>query len=77
VPTTSSGDPTSGMQPDAWITLAEAFRQFNVPIATLRYWLMRKELHQRFDDHQRVIINVGELQDRMARSGRDYRQERP
>lgn len=48
------------------ITLAEAFRRYNVPIPTLRYWLDKHELTRHFDDRRRVVVDLDELQRKLA-----------
>lgn len=47
------------------ITLAEAFRRYDVPIATLRYWLDKHELTRHFDDRRRVVLDMAELEQRV------------
>lgn len=47
------------------ITLAEAFRRYNVPVATLRYWLDKRELTRHYDDRRRVVVSVQELEARL------------
>jgi hypothetical protein len=48
------------------ITLAEAFRRYDVPIPTLRYWLDKKELRRAYDDRRRVVVDVRELERKLA-----------
>ena len=48
------------------ITLADAFRRYDVPIATLRYWLDKGELSRDFDDRHRVVVDVAELEKKVA-----------
>jgi hypothetical protein len=59
-------------QPETKITLAEAFKQYHVPMGTLRYWLDRGWLTRDFDEQQRVVISVEQLKRRIAESGRKY-----
>lgn len=48
------------------ITLADAFRKYEVPIATLRYWLDKGELRRDYDDKRRVVVDVAELEKKIA-----------
>lgn len=48
------------------ITLAEAFKRYDVPIATLRYWLDKRELTREYDDRRRVVVDVAELERKIA-----------
>ncbi len=48
------------------ITLQEAFLRYRVPIPTLRYWLDKKELERHYDDRRRVVVDVAELERRIA-----------
>lgn len=48
------------------ITLQEAFLRYRVPIATLRYWLDKQELTRHYDDRRRVVVDVAELEKRIA-----------
>ncbi|MGZ6321721.1 MAG: hypothetical protein ACXWQR_20765 [Ktedonobacterales bacterium] len=44
------------------ITVQEAFLRYRVPIATLRYWLDKRELTRQYDDQRRVVVDVAELE---------------
>ena len=54
------------------ITLAEAFRRYDVPIATLRYWLDKGELTRDYDHLRRVVVEVVQLETKVEqwRAGR-------
>jgi hypothetical protein len=47
------------------ITLQEAFLRYRVPIATLRYWLDKRELTRHYDDQRRVVIGIAELEKKL------------
>ena len=49
------------------ITLQEAFLRYRVPIATLRYWLDKRELTRAYDGKRRVVVDVVELEQRRDR----------
>lgn len=48
------------------ITLQEAYIRYRVPIPTLRYWLDKRELTRHYDDKRRVVVDVAELEKRIA-----------
>lgn len=52
------------------ITLQEAYVRYGVPIATLRYWLDKRELTRQYDEQRRVVVDVAELERRLE--GRPY-----
>lgn len=47
------------------IPLQEAYIRYRVPIATLRYWLDKRELTRHYDDQRRVVVDVAELEKRV------------
>ena len=53
------------------ITLQEAFLRYRVPIATLRYWLDKRELTRDYDGKRRVVVDVVELEQRIEQQRRD------
>ena len=53
------------------ITLQEAFLRYRVPIATLRYWLDKRELTRAYDGKRRVVVDVVELEQRIEQQRRD------
>ena len=48
------------------ITLQEANWRYRVPVPTLRYWLDKGELARHYDEKRRVVVDVAELEKRIA-----------
>lgn len=55
------------------ITLQDAYAQYHVSIATLRYWLDKGELTRHYDEKRRVAIDVAELEQRLKRQEEERR----
>lgn len=52
------------------ITLSEAFLRYGVSVATLRYWLDRGILTRDYDDQRRVVVDVEQLEKKLAERGK-------